>query len=941
MKLSRKLITKGVVTTMLTVAMVLETLPLPRLALSAYADMEKTITGLGTGAIVNPASPTETTSAWSGSYVYYGNYDESNDGTAEATKYRVLDKASTDFGVSGGSLLLDCDSSLYSTVFDADSKEWTGSDVNIGLNGDSYLTKNGNFTAVETVAIAASSKTSASQNDGSGDVRFSFSGLNGEKIFLLDVKEVTRSSYGYSDTRSAAENRAKKHTYPGNKVYPTYALLRSASVGDAIQSCRLVGDGSLYLEYCEYSAYVSPAFNVSLKSIVFSSLVSGTAGETGAEYKLTLSDSDLTIAVTDGSRVTRNGSTITVPYTITDNSDTSEADQVSVLITDSEWTAGAAATSGYTYLKLNVKGSVGTSGTGTFTLPDEYADKTCGTDYHVYILAEDVNSTYETDYASTPVQVTVPALPEITAQPSDLNLTYGHTTNDVLSVSVTAADGHTLAYQWYSNTSNSTAGGTAINGATAASYTVPADKNAGTTDYYYCVVTDVDALPTVTSNAAIVTINKADITAADITAPTAKTLEFNGSAQELINAGSVKNKIGTMQYALGDETKVAGTYSETIPTGTDAGTYHVWYKVVADSNHNDNYKEEKMLTVQIAEKKDETDDPNDQDPKPTPTETYTVMVTGGTGGGSYAAGATVTITAGAAPEGKEFDKWTTSDGVIFADASAASTIFTMPAKAVSVTATYRDIPDPLITPAPAAPVKEEVTINEKPVKIEAEVIYPQAVTWTGKKITKEQLGVLADDGMAAKVTISGLADAITNMKPNTDPAKLYSIAYDISGEDVGSGTFTIKIKLNNKALKKAKIKGDDRDALVALVYKLNEDLAKDVHTFKVAPIDLNGANESVNITIKATLKKKKVQVNEEDGTIKGLKSLTITYKVPAGKNKNGKPKYKTQKYTYKKNKVNGKFVINVTDATGKKVSITATADNQTFSGTRTDVSVKK
>jgi glucan-binding YG repeat protein len=70
--------------------------------------------------------------------------------------------------------------------------------------------------------------------------------------------------------------------------------------------------------------------------------------------------------------------------------------------------------------------------------------------------------------------------------------------------------------------------------------------------------------------------------------------------------------------------------------------------------------------------------------------TYAVTVTGGTGGGSYAEHATVTITANAAAEGKVFDKWTSSDGVIFADASKVTTSFTMPTKAVTVTATYAD-----------------------------------------------------------------------------------------------------------------------------------------------------------------------------------------------------------------------------------------------------------
>ena len=70
--------------------------------------------------------------------------------------------------------------------------------------------------------------------------------------------------------------------------------------------------------------------------------------------------------------------------------------------------------------------------------------------------------------------------------------------------------------------------------------------------------------------------------------------------------------------------------------------------------------------------------------------TYAVTVNSGTGSGSYAAGATVGITADAPAAGKEFDHWTTTDGVTFADATNPSTSFTMPAKAVTVTATYRD-----------------------------------------------------------------------------------------------------------------------------------------------------------------------------------------------------------------------------------------------------------
>jgi hypothetical protein len=76
---------------------------------------------------------------------------------------------------------------------------------------------------------------------------------------------------------------------------------------------------------------------------------------------------------------------------------------------------------------------------------------------------------------------------------------------------------------------------------------------------------------------------------------------------------------------------------------------------------------------------------------PAPT-TYTVTVTGGSGSGSYAEGDSVNITANAASDGHIFDKWTSSD-VSFANASSTTTSFTMPAKAVTVTANYKDDPN--------------------------------------------------------------------------------------------------------------------------------------------------------------------------------------------------------------------------------------------------------
>ncbi len=72
-----------------------------------------------------------------------------------------------------------------------------------------------------------------------------------------------------------------------------------------------------------------------------------------------------------------------------------------------------------------------------------------------------------------------------------------------------------------------------------------------------------------------------------------------------------------------------------------------------------------------------------------PVETYSVTVNYGTGDGTYHEGDTVTITADEPSSQKLFDEWTSEDGVTFADATAATTTFVMPARAVTVTANYK------------------------------------------------------------------------------------------------------------------------------------------------------------------------------------------------------------------------------------------------------------
>lgn len=92
------------------------------------------------------------------------------------------------------------------------------------------------------------------------------------------------------------------------------------------------------------------------------------------------------------------------------------------------------------------------------------------------------------------------------------------------------------------------------------------------------------------TGSAAVTLSKADQTTP--VAPTANELTYNGQAQALVTAGTATG--GVMQYKLGAD----GTYSENIPTATNAGDYTVYYKAVGDSNHLDS--DEGSVNVTIA-----------------------------------------------------------------------------------------------------------------------------------------------------------------------------------------------------------------------------------------------------------------------------------------------------------------------------------------------------
>jgi len=84
-------------------------------------------------------------------------------------------------------------------------------------------------------------------------------------------------------------------------------------------------------------------------------------------------------------------------------------------------------------------------------------------------------------------------------------------------------------------------------------------------------------------------------------APTAEALTYNGQLQDLVTAGEAIG--GEMRYAVTTENTAPAdnSFSSSIPSATESGTYYVWYKVVGDSNHNDTNPERIIVSIGKAE----------------------------------------------------------------------------------------------------------------------------------------------------------------------------------------------------------------------------------------------------------------------------------------------------------------------------------------------------
>ena len=338
--------------------------------------------------------------------VYFGTYNDS------PVLWRVMGT-----GNAGSGMLLLSDKILASIQFnpyenpsnvwydyDSDSDTRTSSAAR-NWCGDFF---NNHFTEVEKLAVIETSKTDAAYRN------FGTSSLNKEHVFFLSAKE--------ADELFANDNDRK-----ASGAGTSYWWLRSPHVYYSYEAGEVHPDGGVRYGIVSHNDGARPAFNLNLTSVLFSSEIP----QSSNQYKLTLKDENLSISITDGEVVKRNGSTITIPYTISGTNAGSDT-KAYVMVTDKAYTASDTSVLYYAALA--------TGGTGTFTI-----DSSWGTNYKVYLLAVNEGGEKKTDTASTPVEITIPKSDQTVTAPTAVSpLTYTGSTQTLVNAAV-VTDGNTDA----------------------------------------------------------------------------------------------------------------------------------------------------------------------------------------------------------------------------------------------------------------------------------------------------------------------------------------------------------------------------------------------------------------------------------------------------------------------------------------------------------------
>lgn len=405
-------------------------------AQTVYAAQSKNV-NLGTTGLVNPGQPGAATDSWGkgqGSYVYYGNYPQSDSTGAktEPIRWRVLDynSDSNRDGV-GDSVFLVSDIALdkvkYNTTRGA-GNNWSTSNVKKWLNSESggestgkaggFLNNAFNIAERQAIVPSYSDEDENGTYVENGRDPLVGSDLTGQKIFVLSAGEVTNSKYGFYKTALAKHNRTlifKGSNYSKVGRSYTYTWLRSPvkTYSHLVGMNLYTSDYSIATVdnfYVDTLLGVIPAMKVNKAAVLFTSATGykkDAFGPVGSDK--VSSDWNMTIQAGTGFAACRKpgeitsiqpGTTVTVNVTaVPALTGGNKYTQISAMLVDDN-------NSVCCYGKISDKVQTGEI---KVVVPLSVAKG----NYKMYVFAEDVNSTAGnlTDYASNMVEMKSTRIP--------------------------------------------------------------------------------------------------------------------------------------------------------------------------------------------------------------------------------------------------------------------------------------------------------------------------------------------------------------------------------------------------------------------------------------------------------------------------------------------------------------------------------------------------
>lgn len=620
--------------------------------------------------------------------IYFGNYFQSNKNTKEPVKWRVLSN-------SHGKLFLLSDQNLDVKPYNSSytSITWEKSTIRSWLNGYEASKNNSGtdyssnnfidaaFSSDEKVAIADTYVYNKTQSNETSNPNpfYNTSGGNNttDQIFLLSIEEANNNNYfpNGNDSRKST-NTAYVASCSGMSGVGAadYWWLRSPGYFDIIAAYVKDGGGVFYTggSVVDTGIAVRPAFNLNLNSVLFTSAAVGgkSSGAVGAdvlqpvseyagnEWKLTLLDGNRSFTASTSSATTQvqgySNWTVDVEYS---SAQTGSNEYVSAMIVD-----GSGSVLYYGRVAQNR-----VSGTANITIP---SGLTPGS-YTLKVFSEQYNGDKKTDYASAFADIDL----HVHGWSDTWNSDDTYHWHDCTAAGCPITDnsqkdgyGEHIFGNWATNNDGTH---------TQTCSTCGAEKTESCTygEDGRCTVCGY-AQPSYTISAGPETLNFGSATEG-YTAPAAQTVTITNTGNQLVTVDLPTSADYTITAGTGFENGAAsiaanGTAAFTVQpkTGLAPGRHSETLTITGSGNAGAQVS--LSFTVNAVY-------------------TLTVELNGGSGsttGGQYPAGEVVNIDAGSRSSYR-FTGWTTSTGGSFADASSASTTFTMPAADTTITANWQ------------------------------------------------------------------------------------------------------------------------------------------------------------------------------------------------------------------------------------------------------------